>query len=71
MQASNTGVGGDPIHDVKGGSEYTKRHQKTLLKALRKGELVGYQARAGCSWRIYQSDLDAWIKGDKPKQKRA
>lgn len=70
MQAPSKGTSEDPIHDVKGGSQYTKRHQKTLLKALRRGELVGYQARAGCSWRIYQSDLDRWIRGERPPKTR-
>lgn len=60
-----------PVHNVSSAAQYARRHPKTVIGALRRGDLQGYQARAGCSWRIYQADLDAWIRGDKPKRKRS
>lgn len=58
------------VHNVDSAATYARRHPKTLLGALRRGELVGYQARAGCTWRIFQRDLDAWIRGEKPSRRR-
>lgn len=51
---------------------YAGYHEKTLLKKLRRNELRGYQpGGAGCEWRIYRADLDAWIKGETPTRVRA
>jgi excisionase family DNA binding protein len=61
----------DVIHTPKSSAEYTHRHPKTVLKALRRGELIGYQpGGAGCAWRIYQSDLDRWVRGERPEAKK-
>jgi excisionase family DNA binding protein len=49
---------------------YASCHPKTVLRALRRGELVGYQRGVNCTWRIYQEDLDSWIRGEKPKNIR-
>lgn len=60
----------EPVHLVGAAAEYAGCHPKTVLRALRKGELVGYQrGGANCVWRIYQSDLDRWIRGEKPMRK--
>lgn len=58
----------EPVHLVSAAAKYAGCHPKTVIRALRKGELVGYQ-RGGvnCTWRVYQSDLDRWIRGEKPK----
>lgn len=65
---NNTTV--DAIHDPKSAAERSKRHVKTVLRALRRGELVGFQRGPGCGWRIYESDLDRWIRGETPKRPR-
>ncbi|MEV4604829.1 helix-turn-helix domain-containing protein [Amycolatopsis sp. NPDC049253] len=52
------------------GATYTGRHAKTLLKALRRGELLGYQNGPRGSWRIHRDDLDAWIRGERPQKLR-
>ncbi|EHR62654.1 helix-turn-helix domain-containing protein [Saccharomonospora cyanea] len=54
----------------KEAAEYAGCHVKTLLRALRRGDLVGHQRVAGGSWRIFESDLIAWIKGESPKRRR-
>ncbi|OXM73069.1 MULTISPECIES: helix-turn-helix domain-containing protein [Amycolatopsis] len=54
----------------KTAAEYAGCHEKTILRALRRGELVGYQRGANCAWRIYQEDLDRWIRGEQPKKSR-
>jgi len=60
----------NPVHDVNTACTYARVHQKTLLAALRRKELVGYQRAVNAKWRIYQSDLDAWIKGEVPAKVR-
>lgn len=61
----------EEVFDPTAAGERAKRHPKTVLRALRKGELRGYQAGPGCGWRIFESDLDAWIRGERPARKRA
>lgn len=58
------------VYRPKSAAAYAGCHEKTVLRALRRGELVGYQRNANCSWRIYQADLDAWIRGETPKRSR-
>ncbi|WIY05440.1 hypothetical protein QRX60_16915 [Amycolatopsis mongoliensis] len=45
-------------------------HEKTILRALRLGELIGYQRAANCSWRIFEGDLLAWVRGERPVKAR-
>lgn len=61
---------GDIVHLVKSAAKRAGCHEKTLLKALRRGELIGYQ-RSGTNgtWRIFQGDLDRWIRGEQPAHK--
>lgn len=54
------------ILSVSSASAYADCHPKTLLRALRRQELRGYQRGQNCKWRIYQDDLDAWVRGEKP-----
>jgi hypothetical protein len=61
----------DVVHDANSAAVRSKRHTKTVLRALRKGELLGYQRGPGCGWRIFESDLDRWIKGERPARRRA
>lgn len=49
---------------------YAHVHRKTMLKALQRGECVGYQRGVNCPWRIYQEDLDRYIRGEKPTKAR-
>jgi hypothetical protein len=48
----------------------SKRHRKTVEKALRSGELTGFQRAAGCSWRAWPEDVDRWIEGGRPVKRR-
>jgi hypothetical protein len=53
------------------GAKYAKRHPKTLLRALRQGELRGFQSKKpNGTWRIHIDDIDAWVRGEKPKVTR-
>lgn len=45
-------------------AKHARRHDKTLLAALRRGELRGYQRDARCAWRIDPKDVDRWIRGE-------
>lgn len=51
-------------------ADYRGCHVKTVLKALRRGELTGYQRAAGCTWRAYPEDVDRWIRGEAPAKRR-
>lgn len=59
-----------PPLTVTESAAYGRRHPKTILRALRRGELLGFQRGPNCSWRIYQEDLDRWIRGEQPKKAR-
>jgi excisionase family DNA binding protein len=61
----------NPVYRPKTAARYAGCHEKTVLRALRQGELVGYQRGPNCSWRIYQSDLDAYIRDEAPARKRS
>lgn len=50
-------------------AEYAGCHVKTVLSALRRGELLGYQRGANCAWRAYPEDIGRWIRGEKPARK--
>ncbi|MCU1680964.1 MAG: hypothetical protein JWQ81_1703 [Amycolatopsis sp.] len=58
------------VLSVAAASRYAACHPKTLLRALQRQELRGYQRGLNCKWRIYQSDLDAYIRGEKPGKTR-
>lgn len=58
------------VHTVASAAAYAQLHKKTVLGLLRRGELIGYQRAVNCGWRIYQSDLDAWIRGERPRTRR-
>ena len=61
----------NPVHRIKTAAAYVGCHEKTVLRAVRRGELTGYQrGGANCTWRIYQADLDAWSRGERPKRRR-
>lgn len=59
-----------PPLTVAKAAAFASCHTKTVLRALRRGELLGYQRGANCKWRIYQEDLERWIKGEEPKRAR-
>lgn len=59
-----------PPLTVAKAAAFASCHSKTVLRALRRGELLGYQRGPNCSWRIFPEDLDCWIKGEKPKKSR-
>lgn len=40
---------------------YTGHHAQTIKHAARSGELAGYKASRGASWRFTTDDLDAWM----------
>lgn len=44
-------------------AEYSRRHPKTVLKALEAGELTGYQNGRRGRWTIHRAAIDAWITG--------
>jgi excisionase family DNA binding protein len=44
----------------------SQRSVAVLNRALRSGELRGYQRRFGGNWRIHRDDLDSWIRGEAP-----
>lgn len=50
----------------KQASEHVGVHVETVAKALREGELRGYQRKPNGRWRIAIEDVDAWIKGEPP-----
>ncbi|MGW4114787.1 helix-turn-helix domain-containing protein [Actinosynnema sp. NPDC004786] len=58
------------VHSVKTAAERAIRHEKTILRALRNGDLIGHQNERGGPWRIFENDLDAWIKGRRPGTRR-
>jgi excisionase family DNA binding protein len=60
----------EPPLTVAKAAAFATCHSKTVLRALRRGELLGYQRGANCSWRIYPDDLDRWIRGEQPKRTR-
>lgn len=51
---------------VTAAAAFADCHPKTLLRALRRGELRGYQRGQNCKWRIFQADLEAWVRGEEP-----
>ncbi|PWW50241.1 helix-turn-helix domain-containing protein [Actinokineospora spheciospongiae] len=56
----------NPVLNVRDAATRARRHEKTILGALRAGELVGHQRVSGGTWSIFQDDLDRWIRGEKP-----
>lgn len=60
----------NPVHTVPTAAVRAKRHQKTILTALRSGELTGHQRVPGGTWRIFQEDLDAWIRRPARRRRR-
>lgn len=58
------------VHDPRTAAERARRHEKTILRALRAGELKGHQRGRGAPWRIFENDLDDWIRGRVPGQRR-
>ncbi|MEU0467196.1 helix-turn-helix domain-containing protein [Amycolatopsis sp. NPDC006131] len=61
----------DPIYRPQTAADYAGCNVKTILRALRKGELIGYQRVPNGAWRIYQEDLHRWIRAERPKARRA
>lgn len=44
---------------------YTRRHPKTVLRALREGEISGDRPKPGVVWRIHRDAVDDWITGER------
>jgi excisionase family DNA binding protein len=59
-----------PVHDVKSASERGRVNRKTVLTALRNGDLKGNQMVAGGKWRIFEADLDEWIARPRTRRRR-
>jgi excisionase family DNA binding protein len=51
-------------------AEYARRHQETILLALRRGELEGVQHKPLAAWRIHRDAVDRWLKGEKPAKSK-
>jgi excisionase family DNA binding protein len=51
---------------------YLQLHEKTVLRLLRRGLLVGHQPNGvnGC-WRVHRADADAYVRGTSSKARRA
>jgi hypothetical protein len=64
-----TTTSANPVHTVKTASERARRHPKTVLAALRTGELRGYQRSTKGTWRIFEDDLDAWVRGESARSR--
>lgn len=54
------------------------RHERTVREALHeyqrtngKSGLRGSQRGPNCTWRIDINDVDAWVRGEKPKRLRS
>lgn len=55
----------DPYLTATAAAELAGCHRETLLKALREGELKGYQRKEGISnWRVQQSAVTRWVRGE-------
>ena len=52
-------------HTTASAAEYASCHPQTVLKALRSGELEGFQRKGKGNWRIATSALDQWIRGER------
>lgn len=50
--------------DTAQAAEYTGWSQKTVVRALRAGELKGEQRGKGRHWRMHKDWLDAWNAGE-------
>jgi excisionase family DNA binding protein len=55
---------------IKESAKYAHVHEKTMLRAVQRGECRGYQRAVNVPWRIYQDDLDCWIRGEQPTKRR-
>lgn len=50
---------------------YTGHHRDTVIHALHDGELRGRQRTAPRGhWRIHIDEVDAWMGGERPPQRR-
>lgn len=49
--------------DTVQAAQYTGWSTKTVVRALRSGDLRGQQRSAGCRWRMHRDWLDAWMAG--------
>jgi predicted site-specific integrase-resolvase len=45
-------------------AEIASVHVETLTKALRAGELKGFQRKKNATWRIPEENLRAWMRGE-------
>lgn len=65
-----------PWMTVKETAAYTKRHPKTVERALREYQLShgrrglrGVQAAPNCQYRITRDDAERWMTGETPKRR--
>jgi excisionase family DNA binding protein len=47
----------------------SQRHQQTVLRAMRSGQLRATQYGKNCSWRAHIDDVEAWMRGEAPQRR--
>lgn len=47
-------------------AELSGRHRDNVLRALRRGLLVGAQPRVRCEWRVSEKAFDEWMAAGAP-----
>ena len=61
-----------PWMDTAQTAAYLKLSRKTVERLLRKRLLVGHQPNGvGACWRVHRDDADAYVRGERPKTRRA
>ena len=58
----------DEIYTIKEVANYLKLAEKTAYRLASEGKLPGF--KAGGSWRLRKSEIDAWIVEQELKAKR-
>ena len=59
-----------PWLTAKEAAVYARKGRKYFLELARKKRVKGYQQCANGEWLFHRDDLDAYIKGQKPKPNR-
>lgn len=60
-----------PWLTAKEAAAYVRKEHKYFLVLARKGRIKGYQqSGANGKWLFHRDDLDAYIRGEKPKNRR-
>lgn len=67
-----------PWMTVREAATYSRRHYKTVLRALQEyargvtnhRALAGFQADANCMWSVHRDDVDRWVRRMPPTRAR-